>query len=53
LIGGLFSLMSKYEPAELIIYDRPDGKERVARTREFLKTILAEIAERQNAAAAA
>ena len=37
---------------EKVIMDQPDGKERVAKTQEFLKTVLAEIAQRQAAAAA-
>lgn len=37
---------------EKVIMDQPDGKERVAKTQEFLKMVLAEIAQRQAAAAA-
>lgn len=36
---------------EKVIYDRPDGRERVAKTQEWMATVLAEIAEKQAAAA--
>lgn len=38
---------------EKAILDQPDGAERVAKTQEFIKNVLAEIAQRQQAAAAA
>jgi hypothetical protein len=38
---------------EKVILDQPDGAERLAKTQEFLKNILAEIAQRQQQAAAA
>ena len=41
-----------FQHLEKVIMDQPDGKERVAKTQEFLKTVLAEIAQRQAAAAA-